>query len=64
MGRMFINLKKEYQVQYKRTGLNRININYFDSLKEAEDDFKTKVDSPEFQYTELIECIPIKAYQK
>ena len=64
MGRIFINMEKEYQVQYKRVGLNRISINYFETKKEAEADYLEKLNSGEFSYIELLECKPIKAYQK
>ncbi|MGL5651249.1 MAG: hypothetical protein ACRDDE_05820 [Paraclostridium sp.] len=64
MGKLFVDMEKEYQVQYKRTGLNRTNINYFDKLEDAEEDYLEKFNSPKFSYIELLECKPIKAYRK
>lgn len=64
MGKLFVNMGKEYQVQWKGNGLNRTKINYFDTLEDAEGDYLDKLNNPKVKYVELLECRPIKAYQK
>lgn len=63
MGKLFTDIEVEYQVHYKKYG-NRVYINYFDKIEEAEEDYKEKLNDDRISSVELIECKPIKIYQK
>lgn len=64
MGELIINIDKEYQVRYQNYGLYRSKINYFETLQEAEEDYLSKINNPNVSYVEMLECKPLKAYQK
>lgn len=63
MGNLYVNMEKEYQVQYKLYG-TRTNINHFNTIEEAEIDYLDKFNDDKISYVELLECKPIKAYRK